>query len=170
MKGGVTNVSKTITVTDPIDTWTQGSVGTTGSQRAAVWGKGRFVVAEYFGAVAMSWDGSTWTSSGEPPAFDKEPVLAFGNNVFVIGGKKEGVAEGQLCYSLDGRIWSQATFPAGIPQIYAVTFGAGKFLALANDGNVLSSTDGMTWTLNTVGAAPDFRFLAWDGTAWKRWR
>jgi hypothetical protein len=155
MKGRVATVSKTITVTDPIDTWTQSNVGTTGSQRAAVWGKGRFVVAEFFGAVATSWDGITWTSSGELPAFDWEPVLAFGNNVFVAGGKKDGVAEAQLCYSVDGRFWSQATFPVGIPQVYAVAFGAGKFLALANDGNVLSSTNGITWTL---------RADIWSGT------
>lgn len=166
MKGGVGVATKTVTVTDPIDNWTQHSMGNTASQRAAVWGKARFVAADYWGGMTMSYDGINWTSSGDAPAFDQQPVLAFGNDVFVVGGKKDGVAEAQLCYSTDGRFWSAASFPAGIPQVRGIAFGDGKFLALADDGNVLTSTDGITWTASIAGAAPDFRHVVWDGNTW----
>ena len=166
MKGGTVTVTKTVTVIDPVDTWTQHTVGTTENLEEVVYAKGRFVAAEYWGTVYESWDGNTWTNVGDPPSFDSQPQLAFGNNVFVMAGKIDNASAAQICYSVDGRTWTAATFPAGVPQVRDVVFGAGKFLAVADGGNVLTSTDGITWTLTTVSGAPDFRLLAWDGSAW----
>lgn len=166
MKGGQGTVIKAVTVTDPIDTWTQHSTGDTAPMRAAVWGKGRFVAASYWGAVYLSWDGATWSSVADLPAFDREPVVAFGANCFVIGGKRSAAGDGQIYYSVDGRIWQAATFPVGVPQIRSIAFGGGKFVAVADDGTVLTSPNGSTWTGVTVGDAPDFRRVTWDGTTW----
>ncbi|MEI8037651.1 MAG: cadherin-like beta sandwich domain-containing protein, partial [Verrucomicrobiota bacterium] len=166
MKGGTVTLTTTITVTDPIDTWTQQSIASTDYLYDVVWGKGRFVAAMWYGAVHTSWDGESWTYVGDPPAFDMQPRLAFGNNGFVMAGKKDGVAEAQICYSADARIWKAATFPAGIAQIQEVAFGNGKFLAVADGGKVLSSVDGSTWSLTTVGGTPNFRHITWDGSAW----
>jgi hypothetical protein len=166
MKGGVQTVSKTVTVTDPLDIWTQQSTNHTGYLRAAVWGADRFVVAELFGAVLTSWDGVTWTNVGELPDFDKEPRLAFGNGMFVAAGKKNGAAASQICHSPDGRTWSTATFPAGVPQIRDVAFSNNQFVAVGDAGTVLTSADGIVWSLTTVPGAPAFRFLTHDGGVW----
>ncbi|MDP3851872.1 MAG: PKD domain-containing protein [Luteolibacter sp.] len=166
MKGGVETLTKSVTVTDPIDSWTQHSVGTTEDLKSVVWGKGRFIAAEYWGTIYQSWDGVTWSNVGDPPAFDSQPLLAFGADKFVIAGKKDGVSAAQICYSADGRVWSEAGFPAGVPQVRGITYGGGKFLAVADAGKVLSSTDGINWTLATVPEAPDFRHVAWDGNTW----
>jgi len=166
MKGGTVTVSKTVTVTDPLDTWTAHSIGTTDDLQDVVWGKGRFVSAEYWGGVYASWDGNTWTKSNDPPAFDSQPRLAFGSNVFVVAGKIDNATAAQICWSADGRLWNQAAFPNGVPQIQEVTFGNGVFLAVADGGTVLRSADGKTWTLTSVGGSPNFRHIAWDGSAW----
>ena len=166
MKGGTVTLNKSITVTDPLDTWTQQGIGSTDNLQDVVWGKGRFVAAEYWGTVYTSWDGVSWTNAGGPPAFDNQPRLAFGNNVFVMAGKKDNVSAAQICYSADGRMWSAAAFPAGIPQIQEVAFGNGKFLAVADSGTVVSSADGSTWSLTTVGGTPNLRHLTWDGSVW----
>ncbi|MFZ4765926.1 MAG: PKD domain-containing protein, partial [Roseimicrobium sp.] len=166
MKGGTITVNKTVTVTDPLSTWTQQSVGTTDNLQEVVYGKGRFVAAEYWGTVFQSWNGTSWTDVGEPPAFDSQPQLAFGNNVFVMAGKIDNASAAQICYSTDGRSWNAATFPAGVPQVRDVTFANGRFLAVGDGGTVLSSTDGVTWTLTSVPAAPDFRLVSWDGSTW----
>ena len=166
MKGGTLTVNKSVTVTDPIDTWTPQSVGSTDSLQDVVWGKGRFVAAEYWGSVYTSWDGVAWTNVGGPPAFDNQPRLAFGNTVFVMAGKKDNLAAAQICYSADGRIWAAASFPAGIPPIQELAFGNGKFLAVADGGTVLASADGITWALTSVAGSPNFRHVTWDGLVW----
>ena len=166
MKGGTLTIDKTVTVTDPIDTWTQNTIGTTEDAQEIVWGKGRFIAAEYWGTVFLSWDGVTWENVGDPPTFDSQPKLAFGNDVFVMAGKMEGASAAQIAWSNDGRLWSSASFPAGIPQIRGVTFGDGKFVAVADGGTVLTSTNGADWSLTTVGGTPNFRHVAFDGTTW----
>ncbi|OYW72491.1 MAG: hypothetical protein B7Z37_24695 [Verrucomicrobia bacterium 12-59-8] len=166
MKGGSTSVSKTVTVTDPLDTWSQYSIGTTQDLQDIVWGKGRFVTAEYWGSVFESWDGTTWSAIGDPPNFDNQPRLAFGSNLFVMAGKIVNAAAAQICWSSDGRIWNQAVFPNGVPQVREVAYGGGQFLAVADSGVVLRSSDGKNWSLTTVGTGPNFRHVTFDGSTW----
>jgi len=166
MKGGTAAVSKSVTVTDPLDTWTQQSTSSTGYLGAAVWGKDRFVIAEYYGTVLTSWDGVTWTNVGELPDFDKEPRLASGKGVFVAVGKKNGAAASQVCYSPDGRTWSTATFPAGVPQARDVACSNSQFVAVGDAGSVLVSPDGINWSLTTVSGAPAFRYVTHNGSVW----
>ena len=166
MKGGTQTVTKTITVTDPLDTWTQQTTNNTGYLRAAVWGKDRFVIAEIFGTVLTSWDGVTWTNVGDLPDFDFDPKLAFGKDVFVAAGKKDGVATSQICYSPDGRTWSTANFPAGVPQIRDVASSASGFVALGDSGAVLNSPDGINWSFSTVSGNPNFAHITDNGSVW----
>lgn len=165
MKGGTVTLTKSVTVTDPVDTWTQHGVGTAEDLKDVVYAKGRFVAAENWGTIYESWDGNTWTNVGDPPTID-QPRLAYGNSVFVAAGKIESAAAAQICYSSDGRAWTAANFPAGVPQVREVTFGNGKFIAVGDSGTVLSSTDGINWSLTTVGGTPNLRNVAWDGSAW----
>jgi len=166
MKGGTLPLSKSVTVTDPLDTWTTGSVGSSEYLEQIVYAEGRYVSAEYFGSVFLSWDGVTWSSVGDPPDIDR-PKLAYGAGVFVAAGIKESApTTAQITWSPDGRRWNQATFPNGVPYVRAVAFGGGKFTAVGDDGTVLTSADGKTWSVTTVGTLPDFRRIVWSGSAW----
>lgn len=166
MKGGTLPLSKAVTVTDPLDTWTIDSVGTSEYLREVVYAKGRFVSAEYFGTVFLSWDGVTWSNVGAPPDID-QPELAYGAGVFVAAGIKESApTTAQIAWSADGRRWNQASFPNGVPYVRALAFGGGKFTAVGDDGTVLTSADGKTWSVTTVGTLPNFRRLVWTGSAW----
>lgn len=166
MKGGTLPLSKAVTVTDPLDTWTTGSVGSSEYLEQVVYAEGRYVSAEYFGSVFLSWDGVTWSSAGDPPDID-QPKLAYGAGVFVAAGIKESApTTAQISWSPDGRRWNQATFPNGVPYVRAVAFGGGKFTAVGDDGTVLTSTDGKTWGVTTIGALPDLRRIVWSGSAW----
>lgn len=166
MKGGTLPLSKSVTVTDPLDTWTTGSVGSSEYLEQIVYAEGRYVSAEYFGSVFLSWDGVTWSSIGDPPDIDR-PKLAYGADVFVAAGIKESApTTAQITWSPDGRRWNQASFPNGVPYVQAVAFGGGKFTAVGDDGTVLTSVDGKTWSVTTVGTLPDFRRIVWSGSAW----
>lgn len=166
MKGGTLPLSKAVTVTDPLDTWTTGSVGSSEYLEQIVYAEGRYVSAEYFGGVFLSWDGVTWIYVSDPPDIDR-PKLAYGAGVFVAAGIKESApTTAQITWSADGRRWNQATFPNGVPYVRAVAFGGGKFVAVGDDGTVLTSADGKTWSVTTIGTMPDLRRIAWSGSAW----
>lgn len=170
MKGGTVTVSNTVTVTDPLDTWTTGTVGTTGNLQDLLFAKGRFVGVDWFGGSYLSWDGTNWENTGTLPGYDNmlssHPQLAFGANTFVAVGRKVSTSSAQICYSPDGRLWKVATFPGGIPQMYDVAYANGQFVAVGAGGSVLRSTNGVTWTSVTAPTALDFNFVTWDGGAW----
>ena len=170
MKGGITTTGMVVTVTDPLDTWTVGSVGTTGNLQDLISAKGRFVTIDWFGGAYLSWDGTNWENVGTLPNYDNtlssRPQLAFGANTFVAVGRRVTTSTAQLCYSLDGRLWNECIFPGGLPQAQDVAYGNGQFVAVGNGGTVLRSTNGVNWTLTTVGGSPDFSFVTFDGGAW----
>ena len=170
MKGRAAVTNKTVIVSDPLDTWTSSSAGTTANFEDVLWAKGRCVSVNYFGGAYLSWNGANWDYLGALPGFETmvsyRPQLAFGAGAFVVVGKKAGVDAAQLDYSLDGRRWSEASFPAGVPQTKDVLYGAGQFVAVGDAGTVLRSTNGINWTFATVPGAPNFCYLAFDGTTW----
>jgi PKD domain len=47
-----------------------------------------------------------------------------------------------------------------------VTYGNGSFMAVADSGTVLRSTDGKSWSLTSVSGNPNFRSVTWDGSVW----
>lgn len=170
MKGGTIATNTTITVSDPLDTWSSTNAGTTATLKDVLWAKGRCVAVDYFGRAYMSWDGATWQNEGALPGFEAyvsyRPQFAFGSNTFVVVGKTLGASAAQIGYSPDGRTWRAATFPAGVPETRDVTYGNGQFVAVGDGGTVMRSTDGINWTFATVPGAPDFRFVTFDGTTW----
>ncbi|MBL9133841.1 MAG: PKD domain-containing protein, partial [Verrucomicrobiaceae bacterium] len=166
MKGGTLPVTKNITVTDPLDTWTSSSVGSSEFLEQIVYAEGRFLCAEYYGTIFLSWDGVTWSNVGDPPDIN-QPKLAHGAGVFVAAGMKDSVyGTAQITWSADGRRWNQATFPNGVPYVQQLVFGGGKFVGVGDDGTVLTSTDGKTWGVTTIGTMPDLMRLVWTGGAW----
>ena len=166
MKGGTATAQRTVTVTDPLDTWTDRASAATSNLMEIVAGKGRLVTANYWGQISLSWDGITWNVVGSLPGFESQPQLAFGDHGFVLAGKKSGADAGQIGYSADGLHWQVATFPVGVPKINDVASNGATYLAVASSGAVLYSTDAATWSITTVPGLPDFRNVIWDGAAW----
>lgn len=167
MKGGTHNVTKTVTVTDPLDTWTTGTVGSNVGLQDLVYGKGRFITSEAWGDdVFTSWDGDTWTRVDRLPDMD-HVRFAYGADVFVAAGTRNSDStKAHVCWSNDGRLWHSVDHLPSVPPVKAITYGNGRFLALGEDGSLLSSTDGRTWSGGLVSGAPDFRFVVWSGSGW----
>ena len=170
MKGRTAATNRTVVVSDPLDMWTTSSVGSTANLEDVLWAKGRCVTVNFFGGAYLSWNGADWDALGTLPGFEAyvsyRPQLAYGAGKFVVVGKKLGANAAQLDYSLDGRHWSEAAFPAGLPQTRDVAYSAGQFVAVGDSGAVLRSTNGINWTFATVPGAPNFSYLAFDGTTW----
>jgi hypothetical protein len=113
------------------------------------YGNGRFVTAQY-GVVTTSNDGMTWTRTPLSPPDSVGRRIAFGAGVFVT-------AAGSLRVSQDGVAWTTTTENE---SYLAVTFGDGKFIAANRQGRVVTSTNGMTWTVLTTALDYPLRDIA----------
>jgi hypothetical protein len=118
--------------------------------------------------------GANWTSGpalalpGAPPpdlkavVFTPSRFVAVGNAVTTAAGTSPGIFAGDYSYTSDlpnppgVAAWTPAaSFPTGFASnLSAVLFNGSSFVALGNDGSVISSADGLNWSANVaVGAA-----------------
>jgi hypothetical protein len=119
---------------------------------AITYGNGLFVGVGAAGAVQTSRDGVNWSHlhAGPPDRFWLD--VAYGNNRFVAVSRAARVMS-----SPDGTNWMIQ--PSGDFGLAAVTYGAGKFVAVGGDifnsYGILTSTDGSNWTTVATGGGFD---------------
>jgi hypothetical protein len=115
-------------------------------------GRVRFVNNQYIatgkrGVLLSSTDASTWTKQ-TIPSIETTYDVAFGGGRYILAGTAQtGVNKG-LFTSTDGISWTSIT-AANLPEDVwkGVTYGAGKFVAVGEKGQVATSTDGSTWSV-----------------------
>ncbi len=106
---------------------------------------GQFLALGY-GRLSTSPDGQAWTAHTVPPAIEYGSVT-WGNGVWVLGGTLSDA----LVTSPDLQTWT-TTFDdnkANTLGNVGVVYGQGKFVALQQDGTLVTSTDGVHWTVGT---------------------
>lgn len=79
-----------------------------------------------------------------------------------------GMAEAALmaavlasCFNLDDTITTPG--PTVAPFLHSVTFGAGQFVAVGDDGVIVTSPDGATWTPQTWGGYTELTGVTYGG-------
>lgn len=138
---------------DATSVWTSRTSTADYDWRSIAYGQGVFVAVSSGGLIASkvmtSTDGVTWTSRAAANS-NQYACIAYGNGRFVaisIGGELQNVM-----YSSDGGVtWTAVT--SGYSNAWeAVTYGGGLFVAVASTGSgrVMTSPDGVTWTLRTA--------------------
>lgn len=109
------------------------------------------VPANGVNGIQYSYDFKTWSrvitinggGESDNTTVDKN-CLAYGNGIFVAGGKKE------IIYSMDGTVWKLATLPSDFTsEVLDIAYGNGIFVAVT-DGKGLYSTDGVTWLYSDI--------------------
>lgn len=146
------------------------SVSTDGKEWARSWGskplvgvvfgKDRFVAVGDSGTLVSSADGVSWNDHSVTDAVFTS--VAFGNGVFIAGGREAGKAAAMsravIYTSADGQAWVNQTYdikqgwPASGQHIVSLCFGDGYFLAAANGTKTLKKCDasgkdiGQYWT------------------------
>lgn len=117
-----------------------------------------FVISTNQGRVFSSTNGLSWTQRLAPSNNNNGPI-AFGAGKYVLlhsgstGGGK---------YSTDGISWTSFTHPfSGAYKGWSnLVFANSNFTAMADDGYMMQSTDGITWVRGT-----DYNYLAGDSNA-----
>jgi len=146
--------------TDAI-TWTQQTSNTTGNLYAiGINGIGGYVAAGQGGAVITSVDGKTWTALTPLSAANGHDLrgVAYGNLTWVVVG--DG---GTLLTSTDGTTWTAPISLASTINLKSVAYGVNVdpatntvigyiFVAIGDNGVLVTSADGVTWTQSTIGS------------------
>lgn len=97
------------------------------------------------GAAYYSTDLSTWTATTSTFTSNPLEYVAYGNGIFVAGGRGTGIVR----YSSDnGVTWSSVSIGVAETVTY-IMFDGTKFLFFTASGKIYSSTNATTWTLVT---------------------
>jgi hypothetical protein len=145
-RGGVTVTSHTITITDPLDTWTTRTSGTTAPLNDIAFGGGKLVaVGENSGTYRISTDGINWTTGGSIALNGYLYGLIHDGSKFIaVGQDHDGSWKGAIFTSPDGTTWTRR-YISGSP-LRDVAFGGGVYIASGDAGTLLRSTNGTTWS------------------------
>jgi hypothetical protein len=119
--------------------WAEGGPGLVG----AAYGAGVFVFVGASGRRAWTADGVTITTTDDTSMGDFQGVVFDGAKFVAVGG-------GGLTTSTDGKTWAKTPMMY-LPGVSA--FGGGLFLTTTWESNVLTSTNGSTWTTVFSGAS-----------------
>ncbi len=137
--------------------WSEFTMPTSGNWLSVAAGNNRFVSIRNLSlAAAYSTNGVDWTAASMPASRDWRGVV-YGKPLGISDGIFVAVA-GNLnagAYSTDGETWTATTLPtAGDSTLVNwtdIAFGAGKFVALANEQNIVAVG---TWNGSTLSWAP----------------
>jgi hypothetical protein len=136
-------------------TWTAGYTEASATWQYAQYGNGTWVVVAVYGDVMLSTDGDYYYMSNLPTDSYFPTGLTYGAGKFVLVSRYSisGTGYNYAATSPDGETWTARTAPM-LPY-RNVTYGAGLFVAMANDDqsystNYATSPDGVTWTQRTL--------------------
>ena len=126
--------------------WEPRNSGTSAELEAVIFGNGQFVAVGDSGVILTSPNGEVWTR--RLGAAKHLRGVAYGSGLYVAVGSK-----GIMFRSSDGVNWSGDV--SGTPdRLDDVTFAHGVFIALGENGTIISST-GSGWANETSGTRRD---------------
>ncbi len=187
MKGHTATVSKQVTVTEPLTTWNSRTVSATGNFRCLVASPTKVLAAgvgaSYYGVLASSSDGTTWTG-GNFPAYEgsgtSKPryMTAYGGcwdgSKFVMVGVDYNSSAGwvgAITTSSDGAVTNNASSwtrrylgsTANCP-LRGVAAGNNTLVAVGDGGQIRRSTDGgSSWTAAATSISANLLSVAYGG-------
>ncbi len=153
---GLGHVGPGVIMTSPDGvTWTIRSDGVAHGLRGVTFGNGAFVAVGLFYSIFTSHDGVIWTSRSSGLSGSSEfHDIAYGNATFVA------ISDSAIMTSADGIIWTKSP-GTNLVTLRGVTYGNNGFVAVGDQITAaarrvimtMTSTDGVTWTSQTLGDA-----------------
>lgn len=144
-RGGVTAVTHTVTVVDPLSTWIARTSGTPAHLNAIASGGGTLVAVGFpAGAYRVSNDGINWTGGALGGSATMTDVIHDGAQFVASGYDLDGSWKGAIYTSADGQSWTRRHFSG--ERLHGIAFGGGRYAAVGDAGALWYSTDAETWT------------------------
>ncbi|HEX2851818.1 MAG TPA: hypothetical protein VHO24_01175 [Opitutaceae bacterium] len=122
-----------------------------------------FVAAGHNGTILTSPDGVVWTSRSSGTVETLRGTAASSTAFVAVGGNSAS----SIRRSADGITWnpgivSASPFTPG--ALRAVAWGNSQFIAVGSQSTVLTSPDGITWTVRNAGGVERYDGVVWTGT------
>jgi hypothetical protein len=153
-RGGIATRRMDVVVDDPLTQWARRADGLTNQQLTdIVFTRDGFVAtANAYNLVLLSRDGVTWHKARSAPAHYPSGI-GFGAERYLAVGQRylDGAWRGSAATSLDGETWTMCATPADMSPLSKVAYGAGRFVAVGQNGRIYSTTDGGAWLTATTG-------------------
>ena len=175
-KGGLTTLTRNVTVSDPARTFVQRTSGTTNTLRAIAANSGTAVVVGSGAVIRTSPDGITWTSRSVPEYAANITFYgaAWDGSQFVIVGRdyRWETINGWVSViytSTDGTSWTRRHLGSTAnTDLQAVAAGTGGLVAVGNNGTILESSNGTTWNPVTVSGlgTTSLKGCSYGGGTW----
>lgn len=147
-------------------TWTS-RTGTAGSGWRAIAWNGTVFCAIRSGISMTSPDGITWTAGTTNLNWATFDSIAWNGSVFCITdpSSANGDAGGTIMTSPTGAVWTQqdASTVGNTYHRNSIAAGGGIFVAVSDEGYVMSSPDGVTWTDRAMPSSANLTTVAWTG-------
>ena len=167
-RGGQSTQSITVTVGDPLLTWTRRANGlTTSSLNAIIYSGGKFVAVGGYVSL-VSTDGINWSQSSQGLAkLYGYGVAHNGSRYVAVGSLYDSLNQTFSCgiaASSDGVAWQDLS-PAGTQtsELRAVAYAAGRFVAVGKAGAIYVSSDGLVWNTANSGVSLDLQAVQYGG-------
>ena len=114
------------------------------------YGKDKFVACKIDNPgfrINISYDGKNWQGVSTPSTMDLSwTSVTYANDRYVAVA--ESTVSGSIAISYDGLSWNNVTRPsAGTLTTYTVTYGKGLFVVTCSQGKIMTSPDGINWTV-----------------------
>jgi len=115
------------------------------------------------GHMYTSPDAVNWTLiSTTGPTLSIQSMAHSPSAGFVVVGSSDYVT-GEIWSSADAITWTKQTVPN---KLNDVAWLNNQFIAVGNNGAILTSPDGMTWTTQASGVAASLYNVAWNGSVY----
>lgn len=137
--------SKIAYSTDGIN-WTESTLPVSSEWNSITYGNGKFVIVGNKSNIVYSSDGINWTSLKLSELSYNIRAVTYGDGKFVaIGGD---INNAIVAYSNDGVTWNLSNISQDFTTLNynSICYGNGRFVAIAQDGAVVYTEDGILWS------------------------
>ncbi|MCF7847679.1 MAG: hypothetical protein K9M45_02420, partial [Kiritimatiellales bacterium] len=169
MKGGIQEVSQSVTLSDPLVNWTERTSGTAYTLNDITAGNGLMVAVGDKGTTVVSADGINWsvgTVGGFVGNLYLKGIIYDGAKFIAVGWDYDYETDqnvGTVYTSTDGHNWFRRHFEGY--KLYDVAYGGGVYVACGSQGEMIRSTSGYGWSTVREGTDLELRGVAYgDGT------
>jgi hypothetical protein len=132
---------------------------------ASAHGAGKYVVAGRHGLIYT-------TARGQPVervnpaagARDIQGMVYAGGQFVAVGIARAPIAPAPVILtSSHANVWTERAAPPATKDLFAVTHGNGLYVAVGDEGGIITSPDGIDWSVSPSGTTSHLRGVTWSG-------
>lgn len=145
--------------------WSPLVLGVNKNMKAVECNAGTFIAVGDGGTILRSIDGQVWSARPAPNGTANLNDVAFGDGLWLAVGSL-GSAGVIFVSDDDGMSWSSVTENPGTYQNLCVAYGGDSWVVGGNNGQILTSTSGLSFTDRTFGAGGYVNDIAYFNGTW----